>query len=429
MSGSLLSWDDYEEDENPKVAAAAKAVKEIDTTEAMKELEKQAMAYTAPSAPLTGVHPEILQRAMDAIAAADHQLTYGGRLKVEDKRLLNSATDLNQLVPFKFEWAWAGYLESCASHWMPAEVSLEKDRIELKETTVVKGKTVYVTTANERKVLCNMLVNHIFMKRAVPNMAWLNLYRLMENPEGRQYLLRQVFEETLMDHAMSNIQESLGLMTFKLDNFTITRHLHLLEESYKHRYDLLRKNLPMFIGENGTTEGIENVREFLIELVILYGFADWITYVVPLYQVIKLSDKTGRYKGLANSAHYMLRDLVHHQQVFNLILDTAIAENPEAINDTLRADLVGRMKKLITAEEDIISLLNADHDDYLELAWFMKAKLVEIQTKFGIHAGGNDPIPTPYMVGFMHKLKELEINLHGGGASVTATGGGSLAWN
>ncbi len=42
-----------------------------------------------------------------------------GRIKVDEKRIINCRADLNQLVPFKYEWAWQKYLDACANHWMP----------------------------------------------------------------------------------------------------------------------------------------------------------------------------------------------------------------------------------------------------------------------------------------------------------------------
>ena len=311
---------------------------------------------------------------------------------------------------------------------MPTEISLEKDLAELEEKHVVKGKEVGVVPTNDLKILNNMLVNHNYMKRSVPNMAWLNLYRLLENPEGRQYLLRQTFEETLTDHAISNIQETLGLMSRKVDGFSLTMHLHLLEDTYKERHQLLRKFLPTLTGDMGTTVGIENVRQFILEVALIYGFADWIAYVAPIYQVMKLNAKTKKFNGVAQNAEKMLRDLVHHQQIFKLILDTAVTENPEAVDDILRTDFVGQMKKLMGTQEDILTLLVVDGDDYAEITWLMKAKMVEIQTALGIHSGGNMPVPTPFMQGFTALLEKQKINLHGGGSSVLAQSGGALAW-
>ena len=46
------------------------------------------------------------------------------RVKVADKRIINGETDVNQLVPFKYKWAWEKYLATCANHWMPQEINL-----------------------------------------------------------------------------------------------------------------------------------------------------------------------------------------------------------------------------------------------------------------------------------------------------------------
>ena len=49
------------------------------------------------------------------------------RVNAADKRIINGRTDVNQLVPFKYKWAWEKYLASCANHWMPQEVNMSRD--------------------------------------------------------------------------------------------------------------------------------------------------------------------------------------------------------------------------------------------------------------------------------------------------------------
>ncbi|MGH8665587.1 MAG: ribonucleotide-diphosphate reductase subunit beta, partial [Burkholderiales bacterium] len=49
------------------------------------------------------------------------------RISVEDKRVINGQTDVNQLVPFKYKWAWEKYLSACANHWMPQEIPMSRD--------------------------------------------------------------------------------------------------------------------------------------------------------------------------------------------------------------------------------------------------------------------------------------------------------------
>ncbi|HET9751008.1 MAG TPA: ribonucleotide-diphosphate reductase subunit beta, partial [Casimicrobiaceae bacterium] len=51
--------------------------------------------------------------------AANEPQTQFHRVRVEDKRVINCQADVNQLVPFKYKWAWEKYLAGCANHWMP----------------------------------------------------------------------------------------------------------------------------------------------------------------------------------------------------------------------------------------------------------------------------------------------------------------------
>jgi len=50
-----------------------------------------------------------------------------GRIEVDDKAIINCRADLNQLVPFKYDWAWQKYLDGSANHWMPEEVPMHDD--------------------------------------------------------------------------------------------------------------------------------------------------------------------------------------------------------------------------------------------------------------------------------------------------------------
>src|SRR6266853_805369 len=51
----------------------------------------------------------------------------GARIQVDDKKIINCRADLNQLVPFKYKWAWQKYLDACANHWMPNEINMSAD--------------------------------------------------------------------------------------------------------------------------------------------------------------------------------------------------------------------------------------------------------------------------------------------------------------
>ena len=126
-----------------------------------------------------------------------------GRIRVDDKKIINCHADLNQLVPFKYNWAWQKYLDGCANHWMPQEVNMNAD--------IALWKDPNGLTDDERTIIKRNLGFFSTADSLVANNLVLAVYRHITNPECRQYLLRQAFEEALHTHAYQYVVESLGL--------------------------------------------------------------------------------------------------------------------------------------------------------------------------------------------------------------------------
>ncbi len=125
------------------------------------------------------------------------------RVRLEDKRVINAQADVNQLVPFKYKWAWEKYLAGCANHWMPQEINMQRD-IEL-------WKNPHGLTDDERLIVKRNLGFFVTADSLAANNIVLGTYRHITAPECRQYLLRQAFEEAIHTHAYQYIVESLGL--------------------------------------------------------------------------------------------------------------------------------------------------------------------------------------------------------------------------
>ena len=127
------------------------------------------------------------------------------RLTADSKRIINNdrTVDCNQLVPIKYKWAWHFYLDGCANHWMPTEVSMQRDIEQWKDP---KG-----FTDDERHVIKRVLGFFATAESLVGNNLVLAVYRCVDSPECRQYLLRQSFEEAIHIHAFQYIVQSLSL--------------------------------------------------------------------------------------------------------------------------------------------------------------------------------------------------------------------------
>jgi ribonucleoside-diphosphate reductase beta chain len=117
--------------------------------------------------------------------------------------MINCRADLNQLVPFKYDWAWQKYLDGCANHWMPQEVNMTAD--------IALWKSPDGLTEDERRIVMRNLGFFSTADSLVANNLALAVYRLITNPECRQYILRQAFEEAIHTHAYQYCIESLGM--------------------------------------------------------------------------------------------------------------------------------------------------------------------------------------------------------------------------
>ena len=132
------------------------------------------------------------------------------RVQVDDKKIINCRADLNQLVPFKYKWAWEKYLAACANHWMPQEVNMSAD--------IALWRSAKGLSEDERLIVERSLGFFSTADSLVANNLVLAVYRHITNPECRQYLLRQAFEEALHTHAYQYVIESLGMDEARLFN-------------------------------------------------------------------------------------------------------------------------------------------------------------------------------------------------------------------
>src|SRR5471032_3640940 len=149
---------------------------------------------TAPAVAPAAHHADVADVAPELVAK---------RVNSDDKRIINGGTDVNQLVPFKYKWAWDKYLSGCANHWMPQEVNMNRD--------IALWKDPNGLTDDERLIVKRNLGFFVTADSLAANNIVLGTYRHITNPECRQYLLRQAFEEAIHTHAYQYIIQSLGM--------------------------------------------------------------------------------------------------------------------------------------------------------------------------------------------------------------------------
>lgn len=258
-------------------------------------------------------------------APAEHT---GARRKRAEKRLINADTvDVNQLMPLKYEWAWEHYLNGCRNHWQPQEVPMGRDIALWKSDDL---------TDDERRVILRNLGFFSTAESLVANNIVLAIFRHITNPECRQYLIRQAFEEAIHTHAFHYIVESLGLDGEEV--FTMHREVNSI--AGKDEFDMaLTEGI---LRPGFTTATTEGGQEFIENLVGYYVIMEGIFFYSGFAMVLSFH-RQNRMTGIGQQFQYILRDESTHLNFGIDLINGIVAENPELWT----AELKGRISETV----------------------------------------------------------------------------------
>lgn len=343
----MLNWDDYHEDqpfgEQSKSSQGAIAAQTEEKPKANQPASEQTAVAPAPATSTQPAEAATTTTASahpgsDAIAAARAALDNldpapglaelemgAARVEVDDKAMINCRADLNQLVPFKYDWAWQKYLDGCANHWMPQEVNMTAD--------ISLWKSADVLSDDERRIVLRSLGYFSTADSLVANNLVLAIYRLITNPECRQYILRQAFEEAIHTHAYQYCIESLGIDEGEV--FNMYRELPSVANkaawSLKHTQAL---GDPTF--KTGTPE---TDQELLRNLVAFYVVTEGIFFYCGFTQILSMG-RRNKMTGVAEQFQYILRDESMHLNFGIDVINQIKLENPQLWTDKFKQEVI-----------------------------------------------------------------------------------------
>jgi ribonucleoside-diphosphate reductase beta chain len=244
-----------------------------------------------------------------------------GRVEVDDKRMINCRADLNQLVPFKYDWAWQKYLDGCANHWMPQEINMNAD--------LALWKKEGGLTEDERRIVKRNLGFFSTADSLVANNLVLAIYRLITNPECRQYILRQSFEEAIHTHAYQYCIESLGMDEGEI--FNMYREIPSVAKKAQWGVDYTREiSDPQF-----TTGTPETDKALLKNLIAFYCVLEGIFFYCGFTQILSMG-RRNKMTGVAEQFQYILRDESMHVNFGVDVINQIKLENPHLWDQAMR---------------------------------------------------------------------------------------------
>ncbi|WP_395707250.1 ribonucleotide-diphosphate reductase subunit beta [Casimicrobium huifangae] len=260
------------------------------------------------------------------------------RVRAEDKRVINGGADVNQLVPFKYTWAWDKYLGGCANHWMPQEINMQRD-IELwKRPTSAGG-----LTEDERLIVKRNLGFFVTADSLAANNIVLGTYRHITAPECRQYLLRQAFEEAIHTHAYQYIVQSLGL-----DEAEIFNAYHEIK-CIRDKDEFLIPFIDVLTNPNFKTGNFENDQKLLKSLIVFACIMEGIFFYVGFVQILSLG-RQNKMTGAAEQYQYILRDESMHCNFGIDLINTIKLENPQLWTESFKDEIKELIKRGVELE-------------------------------------------------------------------------------
>jgi ribonucleoside-diphosphate reductase beta chain len=259
------------------------------------------------------------------------------RVTADSKKIINNdrTVDVNQLVPIKYKWAWQFYLDGCANHWMPTEISMQRD--------IEQWKDKNAFTDPERHLIKRVLGFFSTAETLVGNNIVLSIFKIVDNPEARQYLLRQAFEEAIHVHAFQYIVESLSLDETEIFNM------------YRENKEIYEKDefsmscTDGIIDENVDTKTIPGLQKFLDNLISFYVVTEGIFFYSGFVSMLSFG-RQNRMPGTCEQIQYILRDESVHMNFGIELINTIIDENPGAWTPEFQTYIINRIKKAVELE-------------------------------------------------------------------------------
>jgi ribonucleoside-diphosphate reductase beta chain len=300
-----------------------------------------------PNIPAVGSSP--MQRpavtaGLASVSASEKQNPYKaqiattvshGRIRAEDKRVINGAADVNQLVPFKYKWAWDKYLATCANHWMPQEINMSRD--------IALWKDPNGLTDDERRLVKRNLGFFVTADSLAANNIVLGTYRHITAPECRQFLLRQAFEEAIHTHAYQYITESLGLDEGEIFN------AYNEIKSIRDKDDFLIPFINTLCDPEFKTGTPENDQTLLKSLIVFSCLMEGLFFYAGFVQILALG-RQNKMVGAAEQYQYILRDESMHCNFGIDLVNTIKLENPQLWTPQFREEIKALFMQAVELE-------------------------------------------------------------------------------
>lgn len=252
------------------------------------------------------------------------------------KTLLNaSGIDPNKILPIKYHWARKHYKTGVANNWTPEEVAMQSD-IEL-------WKRPSGLTDDERRLIMWNMGFFSTAESLTANNIVLSIYKHLTNPEARQYMLRQAYEEAVHTDTFIYCCDSLGLDPEEV--YT----MYLTIPSINEKDEFVLNMTKSVMDPDFKTDTLGGIQRFVHDLVGYYVIMEGIFFYAGFVMMLSFA-RQNKMIGVAEQFQYILRDESVHLAFGADVVNTIIDEHPEIWTPEFQAEITKNIERAVELE-------------------------------------------------------------------------------
>lgn len=309
----------------------------------------------------------------------------------------NSTIDPNKILPMRYLWARQHYKDGVANNWTPEEISMQKD--------VEQWKAPQVLSDTERRLIMWNLGFFSTAESLTANNLVLAVYKHVTNPECRQYLLRQAYEEAVHTDTFIYCCDSLGL-----DPDDIYNMYHTVS-TIKQKDDFVVNLTSSILDPNFKTDSVENIQRFLHDLIGFYVIMEGIFFYAGFAMMLALK-RQNKMVGIGEQFEYIMRDESVHLAFGCDLINTIKAENPQVWTAEFQQQIVVLIRQAVELEkryavdacpQGMLGINAQQFSEYVEYIADRRLERIDLPKQYGTI----NPLPWMSQATDLHKEKNF----------------------
>mgnify|MGYP001380362982 FL=1 len=255
-------------------------------------------------------------------------------MKKSKEIISDKVSVVNQILPHTNKWAWDLFIDGAANNWMPTEISMAKD---------IEQWRSNLLSEDEKLVVKRCLGFFAGSESLVANNLLLSIFKFVTDPECRQYILRQAYEESLHNLTVVYVCDSLNL---EIDE---VYQAYASIPSIKAKDDFLMNITTDINRPDFNINTIEGKREFLRNIITYYIICEGIFFFSGFAMLLSFN-RQNKLPGIGEQIQYTLRDESLHIKFGTEVINKIREDNPKVWTKAFEKETLAHIETAMELE-------------------------------------------------------------------------------